>query len=750
MNILFISESPQETNSMKKLYKWEHNIKYMVTGWAGFRGIKEKPKSKLNIDLKTFEPIFEYKDSIFNRRKYKGKDVIKNLIKEGKKVDQIWLATDDDEMGHYIAYMLFDDMPEDIKKKTYRFIIWSYSKKEIEKSIKNLKPGIIHWASEKGKAYRVLDKMVGRWLSPMMWKYGKVRSSGRVQAPAVRAIVEKEKEIKAFVPEKYIQVEAEHKWFNSFAYNKNNKKNPTRFDIKSLDELKKKLENAKEWTIIDIVVEDKKKSNPLPFVMTNAINDIIGKSHLKKRKAVESLLNGMKVAKVGDALTTYPRTDNPVLKEVNEVFKIAKNLYPNLAEKHDYSMSWWKKKNKWKNINENHGWIEPENIGRFPKKVYSENFTEEEKQAYEIIWKRTIATQLKPAKIRRYVVIIDIDGVEFRADFKIIVEKNYLEVYSDINPKDYVDEKFMENILKFKRNETIDIKKILFHKKETKPPKRYTQQTLIAFLKSKGITRPSTESATFDILVDRNYATVEKKAIYATENAFSQNEAMQKTANEFLEYEYTRNIEDQLDEILFEKKEYKEFMSKFFSDMQKVLKRNWFGFTKEGENKFNRDKENKNILPKDKIVWKCPKCGKNLLEVKSWKWTIYKKCEDTKWNPKSKEWVWCWYVDMPKPKYVKIEPKVIWKCPKCGKDEVEITTAKWNIYKKCIDTKWNMKTREWIWCGHFEWIKEPPLVTKMREKAKEESKAKKVKKKTTRKTTRKKKITKKTTRNKKK
>gem|GEM_PF-3587280 len=114
----------------------------------------------------------------------------------------------------------------------------------------------------------------------------------------------------------------------------------------------------------------------------------------------------------------------------------------------------------------------------------------------------------------------------------------------------------------------------MFHEKETKPPKRFTQQTLIAFLKSKGITRPSTESATFDILVDRDYATVEKKAIYATENAFSQNEAMQKTATEFLEYEFTRKIEDQLDEILFDKKEYKDFMSDFFAGMQTVLKRN--------------------------------------------------------------------------------------------------------------------------------------------------------------------------------
>lgn len=720
----------------------------MVTGWAWFRGIKDRPKSKLNIDLKTFEPIFEYKDSVFNRRKYKGKDVINNLIKEWKNVDQIWLATDDDEMGHYIAYMLFDDMPEDIKKKTYRFIIWSYSKKEIEKSIKNLQPGIIHGASEKGKAYRVLDKMVGRWLSPMMWKYGKVRSSGRVQAPAVRAIVEKEKEIKAFVPDKYVQVEAEHDGFNSFAYNKENKKHPRRFDIKSLEELKNKLENAKEWTIKDIVIENKSKSSPLPFVMTNAINDIIGKSHLKKRKLVEWLLNGMKVAKVGDALTTYPRTDNPVLKEVDEVFKVAKKLYPEIAEKHDYSMSWWKKKNSGKTIQENHGWIEPENITRFPKTVNWENFSDHEKQAYEIIWRRTIATQLKAAKIRRYVIIIDIDGVEFRADFKIIVEKNYLEIYSDINPKDYVNEGFIENILKFKKWESIEVKKVLFQEKETKPPKRFTQQTLIAFLKSKGITRPSTESATFDILVDRDYATVEKKAIYATENAFSQNEAMQKTATEFLKYEYTKNIEDQLDEILFDKKEYKDFMVEFFSNMQKVLKRNWFGFTKEGENKFDRDKENKDILPKDKIVWKCPKCGKNVLEVKSWKWTIYKKCEDTKWNAKTKEWGGCWYVDMPKPKYVKIEPKVIGKCPKCGKDEVEITSAKWNIYKKCIDTKWDMKTRKWIWCGHFEWIKEPPIVTKMREKAEREAaEGKKPKKKASKKKTKKatkKKTTKKT------
>ena len=706
MKVLFITESPQEANSMKKLYKWKDNFNYMVTWGAWFKWIKEKPKSRLNIDMSSFEPIFEHKTSIFGGRTYDWAKNVNNIISAAKKADQVWIATDDDEMWHYIGYMLYDDFPKAIKDKTFRFMIWSYSYKEIEKSVKTLKKWIDFAASDKWKAYRVLDKVVWRWLSPMMWKFGNVMSSWRVQAPAVKAIVDKEKEIKAFVPEKYVEIKAKHNWFDSLAYSTENKVNKFRFFDK-IEKIKEALNWAKEARVKDITIVDKQKGNPIPYVMTTAINDIIAKTKLKKRKAVENLLNWMKVAKIGEALTTYPRTNNPVLKEVDSVFGLADKLFPNLSERHNFSMKWRTNRNKGKNINENHGWIEPENIGRLPNKVDGEWFSPQEKDAYRLIWNRTIATQLKPAKIREYWLILDINWVEFRANFKIILERNYLEVYNDIKEEDYVTQKLVNDIINFKKEDNIDVKKIEFIDKETQPPKRFTQATLINFLKSKGITRPSTESNTYDLLLTRWYADVQKWAIYATEVAFRQNEAMTKSAPEFLEYSYTNEVENQLDDIQFEKVKYKQFMGKFFKHMQTILQRNWFWFNENWVNKYTlQDWETDANQREQKIIGKCPKCKKDVVELMSARWKKYIKCIDTKWNNKKKDWIWCWYQERldAEWKIIKQERKVIGTCPKCKKEVIEVISGKWRKYKKCIDTKWSMKERDWIGCWFQEWI----------------------------------------------
>ena len=500
---LIIVESPAKANTIKKFLGGSTKV------MASMGHISDLPKSRLGVDVENdFEP--EY----INIR---GKgDLIKKLKKEAKAAKKVYLATDPDREGEAIAWHLAHilDIPEDsVCRVTFNEI----TKETVKESVKEPRKIDMN-LTDAQQARRVLDRIVGYKISPVLWK--KVKrglSAGRVQSVAVKLIVDRETEIENFIPEEYWNIYANlqdtesKKKFNAAFYGKKGKK----LELKNEEQVKNilnEIENEK-FIVTDVKKGEKKRTPAPPFTtstMQQEASRKLGFTLKKTMSVAQGLYEGVHVGEKGTVgLITYMRTDSTRISD--EARTAAKNYIINLYGEQYYENRYYKAK---KDAQDAHEAIRPTYIDLEPDMV-KDSLTKDQYKLYKLIYNRFMASQMAPAVYNTMSVRIDANEYNFKANGQSIKFKGFMILYVEGTDEKETEEPNMLPDLKEKQELKLD--KINPKQSFTEPPARYTEASLVKALEEKGIGRPSTYSPTITTILERRYIEKEQKQLVPTE-----------------------------------------------------------------------------------------------------------------------------------------------------------------------------------------------------------------------------------------
>jgi len=558
---LIIVESPAKANTIKKFLGG--NTKVV----ASMGHIRDLPKSKLGIDIEhDFEP--EY----INIR---GKgDLIKSLKKDAETAKKIYLATDPDREGEAIAWHLAHILGEKQDKIT-RVTFNEITKGAVQKAIKEPRNIDINLVNAQ-QARRVLDRIVGYKISPVLWK--KVKrglSAGRVQSVAVKLIVDREAEIEKFIPEEYWNIyvtlldENSNKEFEAHFTGKNDKK----IDLHSEEEVElilKELEKA-NYIISDIKQGEKKRTPAPPFTTSTLQQEASRKLNftLKKTMSVaQTLYEGVKLPQGHTGLITYMRTDSTRISE--EARKIAKSqIISTYGEKY-YENRYYRTA---KDAQDAHEAIRPAHVELTPDEV-KEYISPDQFKLYKLIYNRFLASQMANAIFDTMQVSIKANDYDFKASGQSLKFKGYMALY--VEGTDNEEEQEQDMLPQLIPNQQVKKQKINPKQSFTEPPARYTEASLVKALEEKGIGRPSTYSPTISTIIDRYYVQKEQKQLIPTELGKIVNKLLIENFADIVNEEFTANIETQFDKVAEGKEEWKQvirdFYTPFSEEVEKVEK----------------------------------------------------------------------------------------------------------------------------------------------------------------------------------
>ncbi len=682
---LIIVESPSKANTIKKFLG--NNVKVV----ASMGHIRDLPKSKLGIDVEhDFEPQY------INIR---GKaSLINSLKKDAKAAKMVYLATDPDREGEAIAWHLayILGIPED---EVCRVTFNEITKETVKESIKNPRK-IDKNLTDAQQARRVLDRIVGYKISPILWK--KVKrglSAGRVQSVAVKLIVDREKEIEAFIPEEYWNIYAEllknKEKFVARFYGKDGKKLELH-KKEEVDEIIKNIENGK-YIVTDIKKGEKKRTPAPPFTTSTMQQEASRKLGFPIRKTMQvaqGLYEGVKVEEKGTVgLITYMRTDSTrISEEARAAAKV--HITQKYGEKY-YENRYYKTKS---GAQDAHEGIRPTYIDLEPEKV-KDSLTPDQYKLYRLIYNRFIASQMAPAVFDTIAANIDVNNYNFKANGQTLKFKGFMSVYvedKDVKTNEDEESKMPElQIGEEVKKEKLDPKQSF-----TEPPPRYTEASLVKALEEKGIGRPSTYATIISTILDRRYIKKEQKQLVPTELGKVVNKLLVENFKDIINVEFTADIENQFDEIAEGKELWKqvirEFYTPFEQEVEKVDKELEHVKLEEEVTDIPCDKcgrmmvvkygkygkflacpgypECKNVKPfVEKIDVPCPVCGGVVQVRKTKRGKNYYICEN---NPKS-----CNYISWNKPK-----PGEKWE-PEENKEPVKKTRKKTSTKKKTTTKK---------------------------------------------------------------
>ena len=555
---LIIVESPAKANTIKKFLGG--NTKVV----ASMGHIRDLPKSKLGVNIENnFDP--EY----INIR---GKgDLIKALKKDAKSAKKVYLATDPDREGEAIAWHLAHilDIPEDSKSRvTFNEI----TKNAVKKAIKEPRQIDINLVNAQ-QARRVLDRIVGYKMSPVLWK--KVRkglSAGRVQSVAVKLIVDRETEIENFVPEEYWNIVAtlldkkSKKTFEAKLVGKNGKK----IEIHNQEEVNEILKNIEKANyIVDDVKKGERKRNPAPPFTTSTMQQEASRKlnfSLKKTMSVAQMLyEGVKIPEKGTVgLITYMRTDSTRISE--EARAKAKEVIEKKYGEDYYENRYYKTK---ADAQDAHEGIRPTYIDITPDEIKSA-LTNDQYKLYKLIYNRFLASQMKSAIFDTLAVTINANEYNFKANGQAIRFKGFMTLYVE-----GTDEKEDEigQIPLVEPKQELKKKKIESKQSFTEPPPRYTEASLVKALEEKEIGRPSTYSPTITTILARHYVEKESKQLVPTELGKVVNKLLTENFPDVINVEFTAKIENEFDEIAEGKENWKDMISEFYGPFEKEVER---------------------------------------------------------------------------------------------------------------------------------------------------------------------------------
>lgn len=555
---LIIVESPAKANTIKKFLGGKTKVV------ASMGHIRDLPKSKLGVNIENnFEP--EY----INIR---GKgDLIKSLKKDAKSAKKVYLATDPDREGEAIAWHLAHilDIPEDSKSRvTFNEI----TKTAVQKAIKEPRQIDINLVNAQ-QARRVLDRIVGYKISPVLWK--KVRkglSAGRVQSVAVKLIVDREKEIEDFIPEEYWNIiaklldEKSKKEFEAKLVGKNNKK----LEIHSKEEVDEILANIKDAKfIVKDVKKGERKRNPAPPFTTSTMQQEASRKlnfSLKKTMSVaQTLYEGVKIPEKGTVgLITYMRTDSTRISE--EARKVAKEVVEATYGSEYYENRYYKTK---ADAQDAHEAIRPTYIDIKPEQI-KDYLTNDQYKLYRLIYNRFLASQMKSAIFDTLAVTIDANEYNFKANGQSIKFKGFMTLYVEgtDEKEDEIGQIPLLEVAQEVKKEKIESKQSF-----TEPPPRYTEASLVKALEEKDIGRPSTYSPTITTILARHYIEKEAKQLVPTELGKVVNKLLTENFPDIINVEFTAEIENEFDEIADGKENWKQMISEFYGPFEKELEK---------------------------------------------------------------------------------------------------------------------------------------------------------------------------------
>ena len=559
-NKLIIVESPAKANTITKF------IGGSVKVMASMGHIRDLPKSKLAVDVDNdFEPQY------INIR---GKaPLIKSLKKEANAAKTVYLATDPDREGEAIAWHLayiLGISPESLCRVTFNEI----TKNAVQESIKHPRT-IDKNLFDAQQARRVLDRIVGYKISPVLWKkVKKGLSAGRVQSVVVKLIVDRENEIESFIPEEYWNIyanllsEGAKKAFEARLFSKNDQKIELK-NKEQVDEILKDLEKSK--FIVNDIKKSQKKKNPAPPFTTSTMGQEASRKlgfTLKKTMSVaQGLYEGVKVPEKGVVgLITYMRTDSTRISE--EARAASKQYIEDTYGKAYYENRYFKTK---EGAQDAHEAIRPTYVDLTPEKL-KDALSNDQYKLYNLIYNRFIASQMSSAEYDTIAVTINAGDYNFKANGQSIKFKGFMKLYVETKDEDHgEDDELILPSLELNqelKNEKIDTKQSF-----TEPPARYTEASIVKVLEEKGIGRPSTYAPTISTILERRYIEKDKKQLVPTELGKIVNNLLIENFSDVINVEFTAKIEEEFDAIAEGKENWKKAIEEFYGPFEKEVER---------------------------------------------------------------------------------------------------------------------------------------------------------------------------------
>ena len=583
---LVIVESPAKANTIKKFLGGSTKVV------ASMGHIRDLPKSKLGVDVENdFEP--EY----INIR---GKgDLIKSLKKDAKQAKKIYIATDPDREGEAIAWHLANIL-ESEKEKITRVTFNEITKNAVQKAIKEPRDIDINLVDAQ-QARRVLDRIVGYKMSPVLWK--KVRrglSAGRVQSVAVKLIVDREEEIEKFIPEEYWNIYANledpnsKKRFEARFYGKNGKKQEIHSE-EEVNQILKDIDKAK-YTVEEVKKGEKKRTPAPPFTtstMQQEASRKLGFTLKKTMSIAQGLYEGVKIPEKGTiGLITYMRTDSTRISDVARA--AAKEHIINTYGENYYENRYYKTN---KEAQDAHEAIRPTYSDLEPDLI-KDSLTKDQYKLYKLIYNRFMASQMAPAIFNTMAVTINANDYNFKANGQSIKFKGFMVLYVEgTDSKEQQEEGMLPDL---EEKQELKLKKLNPKQSFTEPPARYTEASLVKALEEKGIGRPSTYSPTITTILERRYIEKIQKQLCPTELGKIVNKLLTENFTDVINVEFTAKIEDEFDEIADGKETCKKMIRNFYGPFEKEIE------------KVEKELEHVELVDEVSDV-QCEKCGRMMV-----------------------------------------------------------------------------------------------------------------------------------------
>lgn len=643
-NCLVIVESPAKVKTIKKFL----GSNYEVDASNGH--VRDLPKSQLGVDVEN-----DYEPKYITIR---GKgDILAKLRKEVKKADKIYLATDPDREGEAISWHLMkalklDEMKD---KKVYRISFNEITKNAVKTSLKSPRELDIDLVDAQ-QTRRIVDRMVGYRISPLLWK--KVKrglSAGRVQSVALRIICDREEEVNAFIPEEYWNLEAD------LLQKKDKKKLKAKFygtvkekmaihNRQELDEILGNLENA-SYVVEEVKQGERVKKAPIPFTtstLQQEASKVLNYSTQKTMRLAQQLYEGVDVKGHGTiGLITYLRTDSTRIAD--EADQAAREYIGGHYGQQYIATAEQSKKNGAK-IQDAHEAIRPTDIALTPT-IVKESLSREQFRLYQLIWKRFAASRMQPAVYETTSVKVKADQYLFTLSASKLAFDGFMSVYVQ------EDEKEENNLLlnKIEKGDVLKLSELTESQHFTQPPAHYTEASLVKILEELGIGRPSTYAPTITTILARRYVIKENKNLYVTELGEAVNGIMKKYFSSIVDPSFTANMEMLLDKVGDGSVKWKTVVQNFYPDLNEAV--------------LEAEKNMESITIADEVSEEiCELCGRNMV---------------VKYGPHGKFLACPGFPDCKNTKpYLE---KIGVPCPKCGKEVVIKKTKKGRRYFGCED-----------------------------------------------------------------
>ena len=640
---LVIVESPTKVKTIKKFL----GSNYEVAASNGH--VRDLPKSQLGVDVEN-----DYEPKYITIR---GKgDILASLRKSAKKADKVYLATDPDREGEAISWHLAQALKLDDSKMN-RITFNGITKNAVKDSLKHAREIDMNLVNAQ-QARRILDRMVGYRISPLLWaKVKRGLSAGRVQSVALRIIADREDEINSFIPEEYWSLDAdftvpgEKKPLKAKFYG-TDKKKMLLHNEEEVKEILAKLENA-EYQVCDVKKGERVKKAPLPFTtstLQQEASKVLNFSTQKTMRIAQQLYEGVDIKGNGTVgLITYLRTDSTrISEEADQAARtyVSENYGENyVAEGNNEAKKGTKK------IQDAHEAIRPSDISRTPVLV-KESLSRDQFRLYQLIWKRFTASRMANAVYETTQVKIQAGEYHFHVSASRLSFDGFMSVYVD----DSAEKEENNVLLKGIGTDTVlNLKE--FHPEQhfTQPPAHYTEAALVKTLEELGIGRPSTYAPTITTIIARRYVAKENKNLYMTELGEVVNSIMKQAFPSIVDVNFTAYLEALLDKVEEGTVKWKTVIRNFYPDLDELVKK--------------AEKELEHVKIEDEVTDViCDKCGRNMV---------------IKYGPHGK------FLACPGfPECKNTKPyleKIGVACPKCGKDIVIRKTKKGRKYYGCED-----------------------------------------------------------------